>query len=59
MTQNRTPQILMIPQYRTLKLKLPQYRMEKSPISQYRKPPFNEFKLNVHVYMKLENNASE
>ena len=29
----------MIPQYRTLKLKLPKYRMKKSPIPQYRKPP--------------------
>ena len=29
----------MIPQYRTLKLKLPKYRVKKSPIPQYRKPP--------------------
>ena len=29
----------MIPQYRTLKLKLPKYCMKKSPIPQYRKPP--------------------
>ena len=28
----------MIPQYRTLKLKLPKYRMKESPIPQYRKP---------------------
>ena len=29
----------MIPQYRTLTLKLPKYRVKKSPIPQYRKSP--------------------
>ena len=36
MMKNRIPQSEMIPQYRTLKLKLPKYGMKKSPIPQYR-----------------------
>ena len=37
--ENRIPQDLMIPQYRTLKSKLPKYRLKNSSIPQYRKPP--------------------
>ena len=31
----------MIPQYRTLKVKLPKYRMKKNPIPPYRKLPMS------------------
>ena len=46
----------MIPQYRTLKIKLPKYRVKKSPIPQYRKSPCPPQSLDLENEKQQQNN---
>ena len=54
--ENRIPQSYMIPQYRTLKLKLPKYRVKKSPRPQYRKSPCPPQSLDLENEKQQQNN---